>query len=201
MTTLGVTGTFGSGKSTFAKYLAGMGAVLVDADKISHDALEPNGAAHDKTITVFGESIKRPDGTIDRKRLAAMVFKDPAALERLTDLIHPIVVEKTFEQIKAVGDQLVVIDVPLLFEIGMDRFCEATVALTVPDSVREERLKNRGFSPEQMRERDHFQWPDKKKQKEATYVVENNGSFENLRQEAETIFQDFVKRFGRGGHG
>ncbi|MFZ0888635.1 MAG: dephospho-CoA kinase, partial [Candidatus Binataceae bacterium] len=102
MLTIGITGGIGSGKSVLTRMLAEMGAVTVDADKVAHSVYAPGGPAYDEVIAAFGKGILAPDRTIDRKKLGPIVFADPAALKRHTDIVWP----RTFERMRAIVAEL-----------------------------------------------------------------------------------------------
>jgi dephospho-CoA kinase len=120
MIAIGLTGGIGSGKSTVGSMLVGRGAVLIDADEIAREVVQPGRPANAKVIERFGDAVVAPDGSLDRKALAAVVFNDPVCLSDLEAIVHPEVRAEVLTRLAALGagDDVVVIDLPLLVERG-----------------------------------------------------------------------------------
>ncbi|MBE9512861.1 MAG: dephospho-CoA kinase [Chloroflexi bacterium] len=121
MRIIGLTGGIGSGKSTVAQFLAGLGAVIIDADKIGHELLKPNTEAWREVVAGFGRQILTPDGNIDRKKLGEIVFGNPESLLKLNRIMHPRIYEKVraqLEEYRQGGVGVVVLEAPLLLEAG-----------------------------------------------------------------------------------
>ena len=142
---IGLTGGIASGKSTVAGFFRTWGAFVADADEISRHALDPGTACYERTVAAFGRGILCADGTVDRKKVAALVFSDQALLATLNGIIHPYVretIQRMSEQAFAESpDRLIVWDVPLLFETGYDRDCAKTVVVTARQDLR---IQHRG---------------------------------------------------------
>jgi dephospho-CoA kinase len=121
MKVIGLTGGIGSGKSTVARFLAGLGAVIIDADKIGHEVLKPNTEAWQEVVAGFGRQILTPNGDIDRKKLGEIVFGNPESLLKLNRIMHPRIYEKVraqLEEYQQGGVGVAVLEAPLLLEAG-----------------------------------------------------------------------------------
>jgi dephospho-CoA kinase len=198
MTTLGLTGGIASGKTTVSVFFSECGALVVDADRIAHAATANGLPAWKAVVAHFGESILGPDGEIDRRRLGEIVFRKPAERKRLEAIIHPHVFAQITADIeRAAADQpnaLVVLDVPLLFETGMDRDLDAVAVVYVPEIIQIERLIARdGLTPEQARARIDSQMPIEEKRRRADIVIDNTGPLETTRRQVRGI----CRRLGR----
>lgn len=173
MFVLGLTGSIGMGKTTAAKMLRRMGLPLHDADRAVHRLLANGGAAVAAVEAAFpGVSV---DGAVDRERLAAQVFEDPAALARLEGILHPAVRRTTrafLDRHARAGRPLVVLDIPLLFEAGGAALCDAVVVVTAPAFVQRARVMGRpGMTPARFQAILAKQMPDSEKRRRADFVV------------------------------
>ena len=124
---IGLTGGIGTGKSEAAKFLASLGAVHLDADAISHELTEPGGEALEPIRAEFGEGVFHEDGTLDRQALAQITFSDPARKRALEAILHPRIqrdIMRGIDRAAEEGAKVVILDVPLLFETGMDALCD-----------------------------------------------------------------------------
>lgn len=191
---LGLTGSYGSGKSTVARMLAAAGGFLIDADAISRELTAPGGAALPAIRAAFGDGVFVPDGTLDRKALGALIFSAPEKRAILEGILHPRVREQEVALLEAARSDgrypFVVLDVPLLFETGVDALCHATCVVSVNEQVREARLLRRdGATPEQVRARLAAQLPQEEKSRRATFVVENSGSLEDTQRQVEHMLE------------
>jgi dephospho-CoA kinase len=184
---VGLTGGIGSGKSTVAAGLSTRGAGVVDADAISREIMEPDGAAFGPVVERFGSSVVGPDGRIDRPAVAARVFSDPAALADLNGITHPIIGRVMAERMAeaAAHSEIVVLDIPLLNIATKDRFTfAAIVVVDTPEDIAVERLvSQRGFSEEDARARRAAQISRQERCALADVVVDNSGTRENLETE------------------
>lgn len=192
MFTVGITGSFGSGKSTVAGFLKKWGAEVLDADKISHQLIAKNGRCNAKVITKFGKKILS-DGQIDRKKLADEVFADEEKLKDLEKILHPAVGEEIKKQFKGIARRdpraVAVMDVPLLFEAGFDRLVDAVLVVKAKRLVQLKRLKAKGVSPAEFRRRLKRQLPIAKKVALADFVIDNSGSLNNTQEQARKIWE------------
>jgi dephospho-CoA kinase len=188
---IGLTGGVGSGKSTVAEILRELGAVVVDADEASHAVYEPGTPGFEAVVGEFGDFYVR-DGRIDRQRLGELVFKDAASRRRLNAIVHPLVREwmaaRTAEAIE-LGAEVVIQDVPLLFENGLEPLYSSVVLVYVPEEMQLERLvQGRGFTPERARAVIGTQVPIEEKRRRAHVVIDNSGSPEQTRAQVEQLW-------------
>ena len=184
MKLIGLTGGVGSGKSTVSMMLRELGALVVDADEAAHAVYEPGTPGFEAVIREFGDYYVL-DGRIDRQRLGELVFKDAASRRRLNAIVHPLVREwmaaKTAEAADR-GAEVVVQDVPLLFENGLERLYSSVVLVYVPEAMQLERLVHgRGFTPEHAQAVIASQVPIDEKRRRAHHVIDNSGSTEQTR--------------------
>lgn len=197
MRVIGLTGGIASGKSTAAQALRELGAPVVDADDLAHAAIEPGGAAYEAVREAFGEAILRADGTIDRKRLARLVFRDPEARRRLEAIVHPAVTHALAEWIEAqrrAGAPAAVVVVPLLVETGWHRRVDEVWVVDAPEEVQIARLRARdGLGEEEARVRIRAQASRAKRLRAATRVFPNDGDAAALREAVAQAWRSLVK--------
>lgn len=180
---LGLTGGSGSGKSTAAVILHEYGAYIIDADKIARDIVAPGETAYKKIVAYFGNGILQNDGTLNRKKLAEIVFSDKEKLEKLNEITHSEIFAITKKLVNEHKDSLCVIDAPLLFDCPeILELCDKTAVVTADEDLRIERIVRRdGISEELAKKRIAAQKPQEYLVSRADIVWENNGNTENLR--------------------
>jgi dephospho-CoA kinase len=193
---IGLTGGAGSGKSTVATMLRDLGAVVIDADEAAHAAYEPGSPGFDEVVREFGSEFVR-DGRIDRARLGELVFNDKDARLRLNAIVHPMVREwmaaRTAEAAEA-GTSVVVQEVPLLFENGLERLYSSIVLVYVPESVQVKRLvEGRGLTSERARGMIAAQMPVEEKRRLAHHVIDNSATREETRVQVESLWARLVR--------
>jgi dephospho-CoA kinase len=186
---LGLVGRAGSGKSTVARALQADGAALIEADRIGHEVTEQDRDVRAELAREYGPGVYRDDGTLDRARVAERVFRDPAARARLDRWVHPRIVERIharLDDLRARGHRgVVVLDAALLLEWGLERDCDAVLAVTAPEALQLARLaRQRGWSAEEARARHRAQRTDRAYAVAADAVIENRGGIEELEQAA-----------------
>ena len=191
MKLIGLTGGAGSGKSTVAQMLRGLGAVVLDADVAAHSVYEPGSLGFDLIERDFGPDYIR-DGKIDRQRLGELVFHDADARARLNAIVHPLVrgwmAAETSNALMR-GAEIVVQDVPLLFENGLEQLYSGVVLVHVPPELQVERLVNgRGLTEERARAIVAAQMPIDEKRGKARFVIDNSGSIEDTRRQVEEVW-------------
>ena len=199
---IGLTGGIASGKSTVSGLFRAWGAFVADADLISRHALDPGTDCYERTVSAFGRHILLSDGTVDRKKVAGIVFSDTEALATLNGIIHPYVretiradSEKAFEEMP---DRLIVWDVPLLFETGYERDVARTVVVTARQDIRIRRIVARdGSTKAAALRRIRSQMPDREKVRRADIVIRNNGSLEELEQRTREVFDELLETLDR----
>ena len=183
MIMIGVTGGMGAGKSRVLAYLEERwGAHTLRLDDVSRQMLDVGGLCYDETICIFGERIVKPDGTLDRPLIAALIFEDPTLRERLNALIHPAV--KTYtrrfaEEMRRQGADLIVIEAALLIEDGYDEICDELWYIFADEETRRKRLKeSRGYGDARISGTFANQLSDAEFRAHVDFVVDNSGDFE-----------------------
>ncbi len=200
---IGLIGGIGAGKSLASATLAGLGAFVLDADRIGHVLLDQS-PSRDRALERFGESILEPFGdvgvrrAIDRRALGAIVFSRPEALRDLEAILHPIM-RKTFE--KAIAREsrrmkvpAVVLDAAVLYEAGWDTLCDSVVFVDAPPEVRLERLRaSRGWTADVLEAREKVQGPLEEKRRQADHVVNNAGAAEEFTEALKALWPRLIE--------
>ncbi|MBN2591740.1 MAG: dephospho-CoA kinase [Sedimentisphaerales bacterium] len=188
---IGIMGGIGSGKSTVAAEFAKLGCKIIDADKIAHDLLEENDI-REQVIALFSNDIIDSQGKIDRKKTAEIVFNNSELLFKLNNIIHPGVLQKTEELIEQYNkDNLckaIILDMPLLVEVGWDKRCDKLIFVDCDEKTRENRKKNKFFEKNHIKNRENFQISLDKKKDIADNTVNNNSDFSTLVRQIAEIF-------------
>ena len=183
---IGLTGSSGSGKTEAAKYRDSLGAARFDADAASRAVTAPGGPALPAIREVFGDEVFNPDGTLNRRTLADIVFQSPPHRRALEGIIHPLVQRDMLEKMDraaAEGIKVVILDVPLLFETGMDALCDETWALYVDRERQISRIVARdGITREQAEARIDSQMPTEERNARATHAINTDQPVEKTRQ-------------------
>ena len=197
MKVIGLTGGVGSGKSTVAEMLRELGATVIDADQAAHEVYAPGTPGFDAVVAEFGPDFVR-DGAIDRQKLGALVFNDDAARRRLNAIVHPLVREwmaaRTAEAVER-GDEIVIQDVPLLFENGLEDLFSSVLLVYTPADIQLERLvEGRGMPRERARAIIAAQMPIEEKQRRAHHVVDNSGTVDQTRNQVEEVWAQMSGR-------
>jgi len=189
---VGLTGGIACGKSTVSRMLAARGAAIVDADLIARDVVRPGQPALAEVRAAFGAEVFAEDGTLDRKRLGAVVFADEASRKRLEGILHPRIREEIARQMLAWNrtepERLVVVDIPLMYESGLDKryAFEDILVVYVPRRVQLERLMRRdGLSLEEAERRIDAQLSIEKKRELADVVIDNSGDLAETERQVE----------------
>ena len=191
---IGLTGGLGTGKTTVARILQGLGLTVIDADQIGHQLLQPGTEVYERVKQAFGPEIVEADGRIDRQTLGQIVFRDPDKRKRLNDLMHPAIIAQIKAEVHALkqAGKDVVVEVPLLFEAGLEAkaetgFDEIWVVAASP-AVQLARVQARdGLGTEEARRRIAAQMPLSAKIARADVVVYNDGTEKELKEEVEQI--------------
>jgi dephospho-CoA kinase len=194
---VGLTGGIGSGKSTVARLLEKRGAVVFDADLLAREAVEPGTPGHAAVIERFGADVLAPGGELDRDALASIVFADPAARRDLEQIVHPEVRRLFAEGSEAYRDtdRVVVFSAPLLVETGMHTAFEVLVVVSATVATQIERLmRQRGMSEPSIRVRIDAQAPLEDKAAAADFLVDNEGSLDELESQVEQLWNDLSTR-------
>ena len=191
---VGLTGGMGSGKSIAGEMLNELGAHIIDADEICRSLIEPGKQAWREIVQLFGDEILLPDQTLNRKKLADIVFNDPEKKMALEGILHPKVFaeeQRIFEEISQRDkDAIVVINAPLLIESGNYRKMDKVVVVACEERVQVERIEQKGiFSGKEALKRIKTQMKLKEKLQFADYNIDNNSSVEDLRIEVKKLYQ------------
>jgi dephospho-CoA kinase len=187
---LGLTGSFGSGKTTVARILHSLGARVIDADRLAHGSLARGKPAYRKAVRVFGRDILKKDSSIDRRKLAAKVFCDRKLLSRLNRIIHPEVIRKIEEEIRNSAKKVIVLDVPLLVEAGLKNSVDKLIVVSVSPSTQIKRAgKKTGLNRREISRRIRCQLPLAIKIRLADFVIDNNGSLSKTKKQVKQVWQ------------
>lgn len=186
MIVIGLTGNIGTGKSTVSEILLGLGACVIDADKLGHKALKYGSPAWKEIVATFGKRVIGNTGEIDRKELAETAFSDPLALERLNQITHPRIIEMVkdaIEQCRRHGAKVVVVEAPLLFEAEWTLSIVDQVWLTVAseETIVKRLTEQKGLEEEVVRERLRHQLPSDNKIKRANVIINTECDREELK--------------------
>ena len=191
MKLIGLTGGIASGKTAAAAILRRLGAAVIDADELSREVVQPGEEAWKEIIAAFSPAVLQQDKTLDRKKLRKLVFDDPAARKKLEAIIHPKVralAEKKIRELEAAGNEIIVYEVPLLFEGQLQLWLRPVILIACSTATQKQRLKQRdGLTDEQAQQHLNAQMSLEQKRRLADYVVENNGSLDDLEQQVKTV--------------
>lgn len=190
MTRIGLTGGIGSGKTTVAAMLEAKGAVVIDADQISRDLVEPGGPALGELVTEFGPRILRSDGSLSRGELAAMAFSDPRATARLNEIMHPLIRAEAARRLAGHGGvPVVVYDMPLLVETGQRDLVDLVVVVDVPEDVQLDRtVRLRGLDAADVARRMEVQAGRAERLAAAEVVIDNSGDLASTQQQVDALW-------------
>jgi len=199
MKVVGLTGGIGSGKSTVSQFLAELGAVVIDADKVGHELFKPETGAWREVVAAFGPEILTSNGEVDRKKLGEIVFANPQALARLNEIMHPRIydmVKAEIEKYRRQGVGVVVLEAPLLLEASgrslVDEVDEVWVTVA-PESTVLKRLKKKlGLSEPESLARVRSQLSSEEKIKQADVVIDTNCSLNELRAKVKELWQKLL---------
>ena len=193
MKVIGLTGGIGSGKSTVSQFLQELGAVVLDADKVGHEAYLPGTETWRELVAAFGEQILASDGTIDRKKLGGIVFSDPESLKRLNQIVHPRMFEMMKERIEGYrrqGVKVVVMEAAILLEAKWTPLVDEVWVTVASESAVVERAKERtGLPEEQILARIRSQLSVEERTKHADVVIRNDGLQEELKTKVKELWE------------
>jgi len=196
MLKVGLTGGIGAGKSEVSRRLASYGALVIDADQIAREVVEPGTPGLAQVVGLFGTGVLAPDGTLNRRRLGEIVFGDDELRAKLNSIIHPLVGARLRElEQGADADAILVEDVPLIAENDLADFYDMVVVVDVPPRLQEERLvRDRGMTPDQVAVRMAAQASREQRLAIAGIVVDNSGSLAELDREVGELWAELSRR-------
>ncbi|OGP59317.1 MAG: dephospho-CoA kinase [Deltaproteobacteria bacterium RBG_13_61_14] len=196
MRVVGLTGGIASGKSTVARMFVELGARLVDADLLARQVVEPDKPAWGEIADHFGEGVLNPDRTLNREKLAEIIFRDPDERRVLNDITHPRIGAEMLDLIQRFqreGAAVVLIDAALLLESPATNWIRPVVVVTAEEEVRAERIMERdGLSQEQALARIRSQMREDERKTRADYVIDNSGSLEDLQDRVEEVWIELL---------
>ena len=192
---IGILGGIASGKSTVAAEFAKLGCKVIDADKIAHEVIEQKNIKK-KIVDIFGGDVLNSASEVDRKKLAGVVFFNTEKLSLLNNIVHPLViaqVEQLIEQYNRRNQvRAIVLDMPLLAEIGWTERCDRLIFVDCSEKIRLKRAKKMGFNKNQIKIRENFQISLDNKKKLADNTIENNSGFSALVRQVADIFSEIL---------
>ena len=198
MLVIGLTGGIGTGKSEVAGLLQSLGAEVIDADQVGHEAYTPNSESWRAVVDAFGEEILRPDGQIDRGRLGGIVFSDPDQLEKLNGIMHPRMARMVGDKIEVLRDKgapAVVVEAAVLFEAGWDSLVDEVWTTDSPVELVIERLQARnGMGEEEVMRRINSQMDRSERIERSDLVVDNSGDVTNLEETVKALWDTRVNK-------
>ncbi len=202
MYVIGLTGGIGTGKSEAADYMGTLGAAVINADQVGHEAYSPHSEAWRQVVEAFGEGILQANSEIDRRSLGAIVFSDPEQLARLNGIMHPLmagIVRDKIEELRAKGKGVVVVEAALLFEAGWDSLVEEVWVTDSPETTVIERLSRRnGMSEEEARKRLSSQMDRAERLERADYVIDNSSYLEAMQAAIDGLWASRIKERTEG---
>jgi dephospho-CoA kinase len=188
---IGLTGGIASGKSESSKYFESLGAYIIDADEIAHKLTAKDMPVLDELVKSFGADILFPAGDLNRKKLADIIFSDEKAKFKIEKILHAHIISRINEIVfQNIKKHNIVINAPLLFEVGLDKICDKIVVVWVSHNIQVERLLLRDkLSVDQVKKRISSQMPMEKKIELADFVIDNSGSKEDLKKELKDLYE------------
>jgi len=194
MLRVGLTGGIATGKSTVGAMFVELGCHLIESDQITHQLFEPGQAVHAAVVKQFGNRVLALDGTIDRRILGDIVFKDPQARAKLNSLVHPAITQRQQEWLNDMKAQdphgIAIVDAALMIEVGTYKNYDKVIVVTCSPEIQRERLRARSaLSEEKIESRIRSQMANEEKAKYADFVIDNSGSVESTRVQVETVYQ------------
>jgi dephospho-CoA kinase len=197
MLVIGLTGGIGTGKTEAALYMEFLGAALINADQVGHEAYTPHSEAWRQVVEAFGEGILQASGEIDRRSLGAIVFSDPEQLARLNGIMHPLMagmVQDKIAGLRSEGTGVVVVEAALLFEAGWDSLVEEVWVTDSPEEAVIQRLSQRnGMTEEEARKRVSSQMDRAERLDRANFVIDNSSNVEAMQSAIDGLWASRVK--------
>ncbi len=198
MLKVGLTGGIASGKSTVSRIFASFGAKVLDADEVAREVLLPGQPAWTRLRQAFGQEFFHPDGTVKRKQLRKLVFADPEKRSQLNAIVHPEVMKEINRRSEILSSSIqtgvLLVDVPLLLEVGVANRFDKVVVVYVSESVQINRLQQRdGISEEEAKQALKAQMALSNKVEQADYVIDNSGTLEETLAQVEKVWEELLE--------
>lgn len=188
---IGLTGSFGSGKTTVAGIFKALGAKVIDADGIAHQLFCPDNKIYRKLLSVFGRGIIKRNSLIDRARLGRIVFSDKKLLGKLNRVTHPEIIRIIRNKIKASSQGVIVLDAPLLLETGLAKFVDRVIVVDITHKLQLGRIHKRNkLSDREMEKRIKSQIPLRKKLEAADFIIDNSGTIRETKKQVKQIWEN-----------
>ncbi len=198
---LGVTGGVATGKSTVLSLLQRLGARVFSADEIAREITQPGTPLFEQIVRVFGPSYLKPDGTLDRAKLAERIFQNPEDRRRLEALTHPEIIRRLRARIEEARNQpssereVIAVEIPLLFEAGLEQLVDRILVVASEQEQQIQRLKKRMDWPEEMLQKViSAQWPLEEKKARADWVIDNNGSLAEVEEQVTRLWEQVLRQ-------
>ncbi|BBN99409.1 dephospho-CoA kinase [Sporolactobacillus terrae] len=192
MIKIGLTGGIASGKSMVSRWLIAHGYPVIDADRVSREVVTPGEKGLDLIVRHFGKGMLLPSGALDRKRLGALIFQDDKKRKLLNELLHPLIRSRMFQQLDELEkrrEPIVFLDIPLLYESGLETWTDKTLVVYVtPEEQLKRLMKRNGLAEEQARDRINAQMSLEAKAKRADAIIDNNGSVKKTEEQIRALF-------------
>lgn len=192
---IGVTGIFASGKGTVCEMFRELGAQVIDTDIVARDVVNPGSEGLNRLVTAFGNDILTPAGELDRRKLANLVFPDPGKVKLLNAILHPLVLSRMLAIISENPDEIYMINTPLLYESGFDRYMHKNIVVTADTTQAINRgMRRDNLTAEEIEIRLQNQIPLKEKMHRADLVIDNSSSLENTRRQVIEIWNSLTEK-------
>ena len=197
MIVIGLTGGIGTGKTEVSGLLEKLGATIINADQVGHEAYTPHSEAWQEVVKAFGEDILQENGEVDRRKLGGIVFADPEQLRTLNGIMHPrmaAIVREKLGVLENQGTNIAVVEAAVLFEAGWDALVgEVWTTESLSEKVVERLQQRNGFAPEEIRKRIASQMPSEERARRADEVIKNDGELEDLENAVREVWKRRVE--------
>ena len=193
MKVIGLTGSIGSGKSTVSGFFEKLGAIVIDADQVSRQVVEPGSPALKELTVAFGANILNPDGSLNRTLVAEIVFNSDEKRELLNSIIHPMIfneINSTIEEYREKGTEIIILEAALILEKkGLIKLIDKLIVVSIDEETQKKRLEGRGdLSREQINARINSQLTNNEKIRHADYIIDNNQDLVNTREQVRELW-------------
>jgi len=187
---IGVTGSFGSGKTTVSSFLKSFGAGVIDADKIAHQVISPGSSCRGRLVQLFGKDILSQGDRVDRKKLGKIVFENRKLVDRLNRLVHPEVIKIIKQNIKCAKNNILILDAPLLIESGLNKVVDYLIVVKVKKDEQFKRIEKRtALGKTEITKRIKSQMSLQDKVRLADFVIDNSGTLQNTKKQVREVWK------------